>query len=378
MKRLAAKVLLFTLPFAIVLGAPAYVLLSSGEFTSVEKVIRMQSTTTTPVLFGRAYSDPTARYKLQSVVSRKPEVLVLGTSRVMALRGDFFRDGVQFFNAGNGITRLGHLRPFLARVPPRSTPKIIVLGVDQYFLNANFDSLAADDMTRQWDADVGADAIFFSSWTKIYGDFRQGKFTLQHLAQPAAQRRIGLNAVVHANAFRNDGSYLWGEYVRDPDNPNNGDYQFHGTFDRIANGYRRFEYAAHVADANLAELQRFLADCSKRGIHVVGFLPPFAHVVYQKMRSMPVEYGYLAEIPARVQPVFAQYGYRLFDFSDLADLGASDRETIDGFHGSEKAYLRLFVRMAQGDPVLGEVARPPTELHARIDGTAGDQLVFGL
>src|SRR5687768_13974749 len=113
MKRLAAKVLLFTLPFAIVLGAPAYVLLSSGEFTPVEKVIRMQSTATTPVLFGRAYSDPTARYKLQSVVHRKPEVLVLGTSRVMALRGDFFRDGTQFFNAGNGITRLGHLRPFL-------------------------------------------------------------------------------------------------------------------------------------------------------------------------------------------------------------------------------------------------------------------------
>ena len=123
---------------------------------------------------------------------------------------------------------------------------------------------------------------------------------------------------MHANAFRNDGSYFWGKYVADPSNPENPDHGFENTLDRIAKGNRRFEYGEHVSDDSVRELGRFLESCETRGIHVVAFLPPFAHVVYSELRSRPVEYGYLRELPERLRPVFERFGFPLFDFGDLA------------------------------------------------------------
>lgn len=378
MGRFACKLLLFMLPFLLILAAPAAVLLASGELTSVERIIALQSNAQGPILFGRAYSDPTPRYKLQSVLQRNPQVLVLGTSRVLAIRSTFFRKGVAFFNAGNGITRLGHLRLFLQRLPPESTPQVIVLGVDQYFLNGNFDGLVADDMESLWSSDRSADDIMISSWLDIYRDYAQGKFSLNQLIAPTSEYRIGVNARVHVNAFRNDGSYHWGQYVSDPTNPNNPDHNFQNTLDRIARGDRRFQYAEHVSEANLVELDLFLAECKKRGIYVTAFLPPFAHAVYERMRSMSREYGYLRELPSRLRPVFAKYGYRISDFSDLATLGAPDVETIDGFHGSEKAYARLFVHLIEADPVLARLGRDPRFLRARIEQSQGHHQVFRL
>ncbi len=378
MKRLVAKLLIFSVPFAVILLLPAAIMQASGEFTRVGTVIALQSDSAEPVLFGRAYSDPTARYKLESVLQRKPEIVILGTSRVLALRSALFDKEVRVFNAGNGVTRLRHYRLFLRKLPPDRTPRVIVLGLDQYLFNSNFDSLAPDDMEEQWNTERPRRADFFASWKTLYADHMRGKFAVKDIFASTSERRIGINAIVHANAFRNDGSYNWGQLIANPADPENPDYGFQNTFDRIAKGDRRFQYAEHVAEDNVAELRRFLADCRDRNIHVVAFLPPFAHAVYEKMRSMPIDYGYLSALPARLQPVFAEFGYTFFDFSDLASLGSPDSETIDGFHGSEKAYVRLFVRLIEGDPVLRSFARDPDYLIARIERASGDHQVFSI
>jgi hypothetical protein len=62
----------------------------------------------------------------------------------------------------------------------------------------------------------------------------------------------------------------------------------------------------------------------------------------------------------------------------LASLGSPDSETIDGFHGSEKAYVRLFVRLIEGDAVLRSFARDPDYLIARIERASGDHQVFSI
>lgn len=378
MERFFWKLLIYLVPFAVVLLVPATVLVVTGEFTPVGWIIELQASSPTPVLFGRAYSDPTARYKLASVVQRRPEIMALGTSRILAVRSTFFSENASFFNAGNGVTRLRHFRPFLQRIPPGAEPKLILLGLDQYLFNARFDSLSPDGMEDNWAGDRKIQDVFFESWIQVYRDYFERKFALADLTKSRGEKRVGLNAVVHANAFRNDGSYTWAQYVADPWNPKNEDYEFRNTLDRIANGYRRFEYGEHVSEAAVAELEKFLEDCKSRGIYVAAFPPPFAHLIYAKLRSMPVEYGYLRELEPWLRPVFAKFGYSLLDFSDLAAVGASDRETIDGFHGSEKAYVRLFLNMIENDPILRGVSRDPAYLRARLEAATGDQMVFGI
>jgi hypothetical protein len=375
-RRLWLRLTWFVLPSLVLLGVPACLMLAAGEFATIRHVVDLQATSAAPVYFGRAYSDPTARYKFVSVVERRPELLVLGTSRVLAIRSAAFKADSRFFNAGNGVTRLRHYRAFVQRIPAGQEPRLLLLGLDQYFFNARFDKLAADGFEAQWEQDPEPTGIFFGSWKRVYGDYFSGKFGLPDLVDTPGQTRIGLNARVQLNAFRKDGSYTWASYVADPANPRHEDHGFRNTLDRIAKGNRRFEYGEQVSDAALQEVDALLRDCKARGIHVVAFLPPFAHTVLRSMRERSADYGYLAGIMPGLRPIFLRHGFVLEDYSDLAGLGATDRETIDGFHGSEKAYLRLLLRLSESDALLRASMRDPAWLQDRLRAAAGDQLVF--
>lgn len=375
-RRLWRRLAWFVLPLLLLLAWPAGLMWAAGEFTPVGQVVSMQATSAAPVYFGRAYSDPTARYKLTSVVERRPQLLVLGTSRVLAIRAAAFKADSEFFNAGNGVTRLRHYRAFLQRIPRGQEPRLMLLGLDQYFFNLRFDKLEADGFEAQWEQDPALTEIFFGTWKQVYGDYFGGKFALPDLAATPGQVRIGLNARVQLNAFRKDGSYTWASYVADPASPRHEDHGFRNTLDRIAKGNRRFEYGEQVSAAALQEVDALLRDCKARGIHVVAFLPPFAHTVLQSMRARSADYGYLAGIMPGLRPIFQRHGFVLEDYSDLAELGATDHETIDGFHGSEKAYLRLVLRLAESDAPLRALLRDPAGLQERLRGAAGDQLVF--
>jgi hypothetical protein len=57
-------------------------------------------------------------------------------------------------------------------------------------------------------------------------------------------------------------------------------------------------------------------------------------------------------------------------------VGASDIETIDGYHGSEKAYLRLFLEMNRRSSRLSEWAEESQSLEQRLAACNSDYTVF--
>jgi hypothetical protein len=378
LRRFLLKLTIFLLPFAAVLAVAAVVLGVSGEFVAIGRALDLQDRSS-DVLFGLAYSDPTEHFKMQGVLKRGPAVLALGTSRVMQFRTECFRPGVSFYNAGNGVTRIRHLNIFLDKIPAGREPAVILLGLDQCFFNINFDPLSADNIESRLDHDRRPFDIFTSRWLDVYRDYFAGKFSLRDFIDPSRRKQLGLFAITTFNGFRPDGSYYWGRLISDPlnpKNPGNLDFDFHNTLARIRNGHRRFEYGSEVSRGALTEVDRFLASARSRNIHIVGFLPPFAHRVYERMLSMGNRYDYLKQLPGALNGVFARHGFPLFDLSDLKWLGASDREAIDGYHGSEKAYHRALILMAEDDPYLKNYVRDLDYLRERLDRTQGDHLVF--
>jgi hypothetical protein len=374
--RFFQKLSVYLLPFLVVLGFPFAVMFTTGELASVEDVLEWQAHSPFLVLFGLAYSDPCPFYKLRGVLRRQPHILALGTSRVLALRSEFFRPDADFFNAGNGVTRLRHYRAFLDRIPRGQEPRILLLGLDQYFYNAAFDSLALDGMEAEWSGDRDRSDLFFAYWRRVYLDWAAGKISLRRLAHRGDLHWSGLTAGMYGNGFRNDGSYSWARHAAQPDSPDDPDYGFSNTHDRIAKGNRRFEHGEKASEASLRETGLLLEACKARGIHVVGFLPPFAHVILEEMLSRPKDYGYLRELKPKLDSIFARAGFPLRDFSDLAALGASDRETVDGYHGSEKAYLRLFIHLAEADSSLRAWALPIARLEELLARSGNPQVVF--
>ncbi len=375
--RFYLKIILFLLPFIIVLFFPVLILVLGGEFISIKKVASMQAKGNIPVYYGSAYSNPDNFLKLQSVLYQKPKVLILGTSRSMQFRSKFCIPEAKLYNAGGGVSRMKHFIPFLNCIPQKTQPEIIICVLDQNFFNPDWDKIYADDIYSRLTQDINPVGVLRTNIVQIYKDYKNNKIALTKLIEKNSKiLKIGIKAKQKNSYFRNDGSvHNDGYYFNPIDNPESEDYQFAGILKRVHHGVNRFEYSKDISKDNIEEVHKFLSLCNQRKIYVIGILPPYAHEVYLKMKSMGDKYGYLHKINPALEPLFKKYGFDYYDFSDIISLGSDDRETIDGYHGSEKAYLRLFIKIAENNQVLKKYTDIPY-LKKRLDETKGYYTVF--
>ncbi len=335
MQKFITQLVLFMVPLALYFGTITFLLNSSGELLPLETLV--QAHEQRGKIIGLAYSDPIKQIKLSTLKKRRPKIIALGTSRVMQFRSFFFNSPNEFYNAGGIISKIKDLNAFLTAIHPY-TPEVIILGLDHNFFNANWDNLTGPPTLNRKDTSF----IKRLQSQHFLSDLIKNKIAIDLLF---ASPNIGLNGKTHNQGLRSDGSYLYGQIIKAPDQAE--DHNFTDTYDRIKKGNRRFEYGEQVNKTAVLSLDTFLRNCRKKNIHVVGFLPPYAHEVWLRLKSMPHLYAYMFSLQKELSPVFESTGFKLFDFSDIAQLGASEHETIDGFHGSEVAYLRLLIKLEE-------------------------------
>jgi hypothetical protein len=372
--RLAWKLAAAALPPLVLVGAACGVWLRVGEFVTAAQAVQAQSSDR-QVLFGQAYSNRTRAYKWHAVRLRRPEVLALGSSRVLQFRSEAFSS--RFFNAGGNADCLEDLGAFLFDLPEDARPAQVIVGLDQWWFNGTY---TAPGCRSDQATESPALSAFTGAWLDTWWDALAGKFTLADvLAAPRVdgESRIGLNAWLNRNGFRNDGSYLYGGIIGDPENPaKNADYRFLGTIARIRAGAARFTPGRSVDDGRVSVFREFLRQCRARRIHVTAFLPPFPRAVLNAMHGFRGRFDYMEALPSRLGRVAAEEGVFLGDMTDLAALGFSDLEAIDGYHCSEKAYLAVLIRLAQSDPTLASHVNDPKALAERLAQARGRFVVF--
>ena len=71
----------------------------------------------------------------------------------------------------------------------------------------------------------------------------------------------------------------------------------------IANDEQVYVYGSGISHETMGEVETFLTECQKRGIHVAGFLPPFSPTVYRVLEQDREHYGYKFELAARLAPL---------------------------------------------------------------------------
>lgn len=300
-------------------------------------------------LAGLAYSYPIKAYKLNGVKQVKPQVLILGSSRVMQIRQYFFKPGCTFYNAGGFTASITDLDCFLNNLPAGYNPRMLVVGIDQYWFNANTSSFDAVTDCNIVNDSSALYSLFKYRFFEIYRDIYNGKIKLAKLFN---NNNIGLNGMMNNEGFRQDGSYRYGKILANHEN--DVDYGFKDTYKRIKDGNSRFEYGTDVSEKALQALDAFLGDCSRRNIHVVGYLPPYAHAIIDTMMKIGSNYAYIKKLQAALKPLFYKYKFTLNDYTDVATTGAGPGEYIDGFHASEKAMLRAMIGLNRNDTVLNK------------------------
>lgn len=373
MKLFIIKLTLYLLPVIGIFGFPLVVMQMAGELTHVDRVIAAQISDQQDILYGQAYSEVRGYYKLNTILASQPTIIVQGTSRTQQFREEFFAEDVQFYNAGGGVLKAEHLPSFLATVTQTYQPEVIIVGLDHSFFNPNWNDGFIRVPYHQFVInEANATSIIIHNWRQVYRDYGQAKFSLLKVLNDQADvRNLGLNAITNSHGFRNDGSRDYGITLQ------KRDLEFQETMSRIEKGTVRFQHGDTLSPERLAAVETFLQQAQSHDIHIIGYLPPFAPKVNQKLQVMGEKYGYMNQINDALIPMFEQYQARYYDFTDVTWLGADDAEFIDGFHGSEKIDLRILIHMAKTDEVLRPYVADLSFLEAQLEQVDSDTTLFG-
>ena len=300
-------------------------------------------------LYGSAITGDVSFLKYGVAAERAPDIIALGTSRTMQFREEFFQ-GAVFYTFGGIGDSVDAMRDIFERISLSNTPKVVILGVDWDWLNPNYSHELPENAL---DSDNLLNRRMYL-YKSLFREVRKNSKIRTRLLYPefgevdaiGNRPTIGLSAAVNYDGFRKDGSYQYGEYIL---HPNSVEERFADTYQRIEKGERRFEAADHIDTHELVKLEALINHMRQRGCHVIVFLPPFPDQIYQRLMASDRHGAFMRQFEDAVKDLCAAQNISFFNFSNMAWLGASDAEAIDGFHGSERTYGRIVLQFQKDD-----------------------------
>lgn len=339
MKRFLKITVLFLLPFVLFYGLLAMVLQSSGETVALDQVVEA-TVDGSLVLYGSGYHENFQAYKYRVASRLGAQLLVMGTSRSMQFRSGFFKTD-RFYNIGGGVKNAAEYLRFLQAMPVESLPKTVLVVLDQNMFNETWATGNPTSGLALTDLPVKKDILL-----RLGNSYGDGRFSiLKNLkARPGV---YGMAAATRGSGFASDGSYRYGTAALE--NLTQPESNFATTYRQIDFSQLRFAWGDVPRSQELEEIDRLLSFCAENGIQAVGMLPPFAPTVWERMMATG-NYGYLEQLPAALQQVFAGYGFDCCDYSYLPDSTAV--QYIDGFHGGDEIYAGIALDLAARSEVL--------------------------
>ena len=338
-----ARLACFLLLVSVVIGFSVLCLYQTGELRSYSYYIRPLKQ---DQLFGLAYSyyDKSYKFHMTDEVCR-PQVLALGSSRMMQVKRSVVNPDYSFYNAGGAIQNVQELSLFINKL--HESPQLMLVNLDQWWFNRAY----LEDNQPFSSSVYDEPAFEFSKLGQLicdfYTDLIKGKI---NLVKAFGSHHIGLNAICNENGFAADGSRYQGDMIVAPEQQE--DYNFKNVLGRIRDGDQRFQYGDQADSSLVSVVDDFLNLCVARKIKVVAFLPPFAPYVYQRMQETG-KYGYMSKLYDMLRPLFDQHeDCSLYDFTDVTDTGAHNYDFDDGFHGSEIIYNGMIRQMIRQDSTL--------------------------
>ncbi len=420
--RFLGRALLFLLPVLLLLSLAEAILLRGREIWPVDQVLAYQANHPDALFLRRFMTQELQRYKYRGILANNPDIVVLGSSRVMRLRALMFGPHANVYNAGGILQAAGDLEELAKRLPEASLPRVALIGVDEWWLSGRYVPGAAPlaealerEPTRDWQAHLHAIrnlVRYASAHSRFVTNAMRG-------VPPDV---IGWAATT-GNAFRADGSLhdtyevptTAEEWVfRDREEPR--------VAERIDRSLLQFVRTNHVSMEALASLRRGFAMLRRRGVAVIAYLPPMCRDIRTKLRSDPDWAMFLDELDValprslrrrRIQdaeirrpeagqgrPISATHAPPSaspqtivawlpadqaplwFDFRATESLGLDDRYLVDCLHAVETFHVHMLRRMT-ADPrvreLLGELettadallAAPKTNFwHVDVEGAA--------
>lgn len=330
----------FLLILIIAVGAiPVFIFIFKvKEISTINSIVSYQLAKN--AIYGTALNQDTFQYKLELIKQTKPNLVAIGSSRVMQLREEFFN--ASFISAGGAVNHLNEGIIFLQEMIKVHRPKMILLGLDFWWFNEKFSQpqfFNHEETTNKffimkilrplkW---LLTNKITFSQFYNVILDNNKNEVTSYY--------NIGINALVSSTGFRKDGSYFYSKIIYGLEK--NDDSKFFNTINRIEHGNSRFEYGDVVSNERLSYLLEFIKICEQNNIELIIFIPPVSNRIHEKIEKMSDKYKFIEDLKNIVEKLNG------FNYHNPSKIDSSDCEFIDGFHGGDLTYQKIILDIAK-------------------------------
>lgn len=292
------------LPSVLLFSCLEWVAWSIGETRSPASVAAEQGQNPKVVWMG-ARLESRARFKLARVAATRPDVLIMGQSRMTQVRAAMFRP-YSCYNLSCISYRVSTYVEILRHLPDGYKPKVIFLGVDFFTFSPLF--------TAAWNNPLIFETKGWSEHFVALNDVRNQLFQTPRLiwtrhAPYYRNRAYGLRALEIGNANRFDGSEQWPAGMIKSRTPPT-DAQCAAILERMIPGGA----ANTIGRQEMKAFAEFLALAHAKGISVIGVQMPMFLPTVRLLESAP-DYVFLRDFRARVAAgCFSNMGMPFFDF----------------------------------------------------------------
>ena len=348
---LLLRFILFASPLLLILAVFESAFWKTGEAWPIQRAVRYQQNAAAEVIYGRAFfSQQFNVYKLAGIMHRRPEILAIGSSRVLQIR-DFMLAPLddKFYNAGGLIQNIYDIAAFAEMLQEGKVPgpRVLLVGIDPWWLKTSRGAgtwLAAGDNSLLFASHIEAmrEVVDRKRYSELFKSFAGPDADLGHLPDT-----IGINARVNGSGFRKDGSRHYSprilyDYL---DNPRYVDRERPPVVKRVRKNKRQLSLPADINPDKLRLLLDSLASVKQLGIELYVIMPPFSSEVVEAIGRSEVQASwwnaYRDELPQELQ----RLGISVLEVESSVDSGLDDRYMIDGFHPGEVYMAHLVEKM---------------------------------
>ena len=334
---------LFTLPILI----NFMFLKNAGEYVSIEEIYKEQSKDDS-IIYGSALLDTYKDLKLYALTQKKPEIIALGSSRVLQFRQSFFSKN--FFNMGSMVSNINEALQVTNFILKHSTPKVVILGVDFWWFNEKVKKLNYE-MTPD-------NALHVSLNTNRYEPahlllpfqwLKDKKMSLKHYANLLlfnAGGDVGITGKLRKTGFAADGSYYYTHTVTNSAPPSQ-EKHFYQELKRVKHSESYFENCPFISKTHYTKFVGLVESYAKHDIKLVLFLPPLASSLNNEMKKH--NFNCITSLKRKL----AKDGIAIYDLTEAEKhIKTSHCEFVDGFHGGDVLYAKILKHLIAKENIL--------------------------
>lgn len=342
------RTILFLLPVAVIATPLEWGLWRIGETATAEQVVERQQATPGPgPLYGRRLlSQQFNVYKLAGVRYTRPQILAVGSSRVMQLRHEHFGIDRRFYNAGGMIQSWNDLVELLDMLQDGriEAPEALILQIDPWWFTTQREppSWLRPAGLRDVALQPGAHVAAYDDLIAVQVDWAA---LMASPFSPNPSEGIGM-AGRAGDGFRADGSRRYGTHLREfACRAEYRDRETPPIIDRAKHRTHQFEH--------------LIIDPSRQ-VHLVERLKQLPYTVVVVLAPISEElHSYVTATPelASWWHQHLEFGERLrvegvhvVSVSHPKQVGAPATSMFDGFHPSEVLWARIMPRIADALP----------------------------